>query len=715
MNSAPGPDTAAARVDLAAENSFALGSVRVTPAALLLEATGWSYRLEPRAMQVLVVLAQASPGVAGREQLNARVWDGRVVGSDAINRAVQMLRRAAADSPGPPPFAIETVPRVGYRLTGSRPAGGDEPGAHSPDPRGAPTSRTQDRRARWGWTLAAVTILAALTIVLVWRGLADRHRTTATWRIIASTAIDDLPPGARDVAMSPDGRRLAYRGQDATGHDRIYVRRVATGGVGEPVSPAGADARRPAWNADGSALAFLRYDPSRPCRLMVVGRAGPARDVGTCEVAPDVRVAWRADGRALLFGDAPGWNAVTRITMVTLADRRRAVLSSPPGDSLGDDMPMPFGREIVFRRVFGFGDQGWIARDPASGRERLLWRRRGMGGSVGAALPNGALAVAWMHAGTSGIDVRTADGRVGHHPVAIGAVTAMAAVGDGLLVETDQTENTLVRADERAATPLASVRGRVALVELLPDGGLRAPATAVGLSRVWQRGKDGGLRPWGDFTAAQIAGLVLSPDGRASAALMTGESGREIVVFGPDGRVTFRWHPRSRSLGPGAWRADGRRLIVPVLDGAGWRLFAIDPWNGAAPRDLGLPGYAVVQSRGEALYAVRAGETPGLRELWRLDRRVRRLPIDLTLFEIVNWAIVDAGVWRPYRRDRAHPRLVLRDAETGQVLRSVPAPGLAGASSGLAADARGPVYVATSRDTVDYQLLTLSRDPDRAP
>ena len=83
-------------------------------------------------------------------------------------------------------------------------------------------------------------------------------------------------------------------------------------------------------------------------------------------------------------------------------------------------------------------------------------------------------------------------------------------------------------------------------------------------------------------------------------------------------------------------------------------------------------------------------------------------PIDLSLFDIVNWRAVEGGVWLPDRSDRTHPRLVLRDTATGHVLRSVPAPDLGGAGFGLFADRDGPIYVQTSRSAPEYNLLTMA-------
>lgn len=66
-------------------------------------------------MQVLVALADARGGVVTRDDLLAQCWNGVIVGDDSVNRAIAEVRRIARATAG---FDIETIPRVGYRLTG---------------------------------------------------------------------------------------------------------------------------------------------------------------------------------------------------------------------------------------------------------------------------------------------------------------------------------------------------------------------------------------------------------------------------------------------------------------------------------------------------------------------------------------------------------------------------------------------------------------------
>ncbi|PKB25904.1 DNA-binding winged helix-turn-helix (wHTH) protein [Novosphingobium kunmingense] len=105
-----------AKPPLARRADFALGTVTVRPSLRIVEGPGGSIKAEPRVMQVLVALADARGSVLSRDDLLQQCWDGRIVGDDAINRAVAELRRvAAAAAVG---FEVETVPRVGFRLTG---------------------------------------------------------------------------------------------------------------------------------------------------------------------------------------------------------------------------------------------------------------------------------------------------------------------------------------------------------------------------------------------------------------------------------------------------------------------------------------------------------------------------------------------------------------------------------------------------------------------
>jgi TolB-like protein/Flp pilus assembly protein TadD len=101
-------------MQLAHQAAFKLGALKVRPSTREVETPHGREILQPRVMQVLVQLAQADGAVVSRDDLIESCWDGRVVGEDAITLVMMKLRKLAARSEGA--FAIETIPRVGYRL-----------------------------------------------------------------------------------------------------------------------------------------------------------------------------------------------------------------------------------------------------------------------------------------------------------------------------------------------------------------------------------------------------------------------------------------------------------------------------------------------------------------------------------------------------------------------------------------------------------------------
>ena len=111
------------RIDLAETPPFDLGGLHVVPASREAAAGLVRQVVEPRVLQVLVALAEARGETVSREVLVQRCWEGRAIGDDAIQRAIAKARRLAELSE-PPGFEIESIARVGYRLTadGASPA-----------------------------------------------------------------------------------------------------------------------------------------------------------------------------------------------------------------------------------------------------------------------------------------------------------------------------------------------------------------------------------------------------------------------------------------------------------------------------------------------------------------------------------------------------------------------------------------------------------------
>lgn len=103
------------RIDLAREADVVIGAARIRPTACEIVAGGRRIRLQRRVMQVLIALARAGGEPVAREALTEVCWGQVRVGDDALNRCIQRLRRLA-ETEAKGAFAIETIPRIGYRL-----------------------------------------------------------------------------------------------------------------------------------------------------------------------------------------------------------------------------------------------------------------------------------------------------------------------------------------------------------------------------------------------------------------------------------------------------------------------------------------------------------------------------------------------------------------------------------------------------------------------
>lgn len=101
--------------DICTPGRLHVGAWTVTAAAGELCRAGESVHVEPKVMEVLLVLAARAGEAVSREALLDAVWPGLVVGDEALTQSIIKLRKALGDNPRTPSY-IETIPKRGYRL-----------------------------------------------------------------------------------------------------------------------------------------------------------------------------------------------------------------------------------------------------------------------------------------------------------------------------------------------------------------------------------------------------------------------------------------------------------------------------------------------------------------------------------------------------------------------------------------------------------------------
>jgi DNA-binding winged helix-turn-helix (wHTH) protein/tetratricopeptide (TPR) repeat protein len=97
------------------KGNFSVGEHLVSPSLNSISRFGTTSHIEPKAMHVLICLAEKAGQVISKEDLIQSVWARAFVTDDVLTGSVSALRKAFGDSAREPRF-IETIPKNGYRL-----------------------------------------------------------------------------------------------------------------------------------------------------------------------------------------------------------------------------------------------------------------------------------------------------------------------------------------------------------------------------------------------------------------------------------------------------------------------------------------------------------------------------------------------------------------------------------------------------------------------
>jgi len=177
---------------------FRIGDWTVEPALNQLARDGRIVKLEPKAMSVLVYLADRPGQVVSRDALLSAVWPGVVVGDDSLTQVVIKLRKALGEVPDNPGY-IQTISKGGYRLVA--------PVLRSDEIGPAPEVRNADalpaapaRRTHWIAGLGVAALVLAVTGV--WWIVNDRAVSGATGDV-STVGIEPARAAQPTIAVKP--------------------------------------------------------------------------------------------------------------------------------------------------------------------------------------------------------------------------------------------------------------------------------------------------------------------------------------------------------------------------------------------------------------------------------------------------------------------------------------------------------------------------------
>ncbi len=142
--------------------AFEIGDWQVWPDRNAIMSKETTTTLEPKVMELLLLLADANGNVLSRADIEEEIWGQIIVGEDTVARLVSKLRKAFGDTAQAPEY-IETISKRGYRLMKS-PAPIE---AVSDNPDGA-SSASRKNKTRL-WLIAGLAVMGLALAILVLR------------------------------------------------------------------------------------------------------------------------------------------------------------------------------------------------------------------------------------------------------------------------------------------------------------------------------------------------------------------------------------------------------------------------------------------------------------------------------------------------------------------------------------------------------------------
>jgi eukaryotic-like serine/threonine-protein kinase len=590
---------------------FELGEWTVDPALGCISRGEEVRRVRPLVMDLLRLLVSYQGQVVAKDEIVAGAWAGAAITDSVVTSTVAELRQVLNDQAQDPTY-IQTIPKRGYRLIApvralappviqdSVPRAAPLPGALAEAPVAnllpaeslqavgmtAPaTARPARSRHIWtaGFLIGTACALGLVISVATRRIPAGSGADAAETRLVVA-----LPSGMRlgttntpQVALSPDGSRLAYVARTASG----TILCLRTLSAFDTMSMAGSEgARSPFFSPAGDRVAFfaggeLRIASLTGGRPVSLGPA-PAAFGGT----------WRPDD-TIIFGGAHGEG----LRQVSAQGGTARMLTSldPQSGELSHRWPdmLPDGRTVLFTAIgvktnavvafsLATGERRVLLTDAEYARvlapDRLIYARHG---KVFAARFNPST---WSLTGPGVViadDVMTAP---------VNGVADFAVARTGALVyapaEPDDLDGELAWVDRTGrATPVGAPRRPYMHPRLSPDGRQILTWTRTGDEDLWLY----------DLGTAQLQRLVTglsghradwSPDGRQLLfdapveanrvrlfiAPVSGGQPQPLTIADPTTFYSSSWSPDGRHVAlVHVSRASGFDIVLVALDKPG--------------------------------------------------------------------------------------------------------------------------------------------------
>ncbi len=693
-------------------------------------------QIEPRVMQVLLVLVRQPQVVVPREHLLDEVWADRIVGEENLTRAISELRRIFGDDPRQPRI-IETIRNHGYRLIATVQAPPTPVSVPSPTPTQPGDSLAQaqspaaeekisrglPRGTNLRWLLLVILLIAAGFFWALNHGSTPPEISSPPWAG-PPVPLTSYPGRERQPDLSPDGQRVAFvwSGQDlpvgcATA---LYVKQRNSE---TPLRLTGAPGwvAWPAWSPDGQTIAFVQGSGER-IELCTVASLGGA--VRTVFLSKDLieGVAWLTGERGLIFSARDPQGGSRKLMILNL--------DSLVARGLPASLAM-VGEDFLPRVRTADGKLVWIHQDPGGEyslceslkeqpvAQRILEGRGGLAGVswlpadeglVYSAMSEGLFKLWSLKPGSGQPQLLNTGQGSALNPTVSGRSGNLAFEQVRMARNLMMIKVLGVQPWQLQSLPFAPSTRWEYSATFSPDGTrIALVSDRSGFPEVWLADREGsGLDQITTLKPGFLGQMHWSPQGDRLAFELKKAGHRAIMVLDAAGGRPQTVVQDDQDVVLCGWLPDGKALLIARRGKDGWRL-GKSSLNGALTGKwqtiTDIPATAgEISSLGGFLYFTR----PTIEGLWRqtLEGAEPELIIpNLLPADRANWRLSgDHIAW--VERIAGAPYLMWLDLETGTSSMVADLPGLATGGISVAPDGGAFLYVQGTVVAADIMLLS---------
>ncbi|MFT5543537.1 MAG: TolB-like protein/DNA-binding winged helix-turn-helix (wHTH) protein [Glaciecola sp.] len=136
-------------------------------------------KLEPKAMDVLLVLAKADGQLVARDDIFSAVWKNQIIADHVLYNLIANLRKVLEDNPQKPKYLL-TVPKKGYRL--------------GQQVQQLQEARTKTKNLKWqAIAIVCASFIIVISMMAYWVNKPSNEKSTPSAEIVMQPSIAVLP------------------------------------------------------------------------------------------------------------------------------------------------------------------------------------------------------------------------------------------------------------------------------------------------------------------------------------------------------------------------------------------------------------------------------------------------------------------------------------------------------------------------------------------